>query len=56
VRPHGALQERTLAWLDVIARGGRDAELKAQAAASDHVRRALDGEPLAHDVMALEGA
>jgi uncharacterized protein YllA (UPF0747 family) len=56
VRPHGVLQERTLAWLDVIARGGHDAEQRAQAAAADHVRRALDGEPLAHDVMALEGA
>jgi len=56
VRPHGALQERTLAWLDVVARGGHDAEIAAQAAAEGHVRRALDGESLAHDAMALEGA
>jgi uncharacterized protein YllA (UPF0747 family) len=56
VRPRGALQERTLAWLDLVARGGMDAEAAARAAALAHVERALAGEPLAHDVMALEGA
>ena len=56
VRPHGVLQERTLSWLDVVARGGHDAELAAARAAADHVRRALDGGKLSHDAMALEGA
>jgi uncharacterized protein YllA (UPF0747 family) len=54
VRPNGALQERTLAWLDIVARGGRAAEESAKAAAAAHVDLALSGKTLAHDILALE--
>lgn len=55
VRPRGALQERTLAWLDVLARGGLGATEAAREAAAQHVTAALSADgALHHDVMALE--
>jgi len=54
VRPRGVLQERTLAWLDIVARGGHAAELTARAAAEAHVDAALSGGALAHDALAIE--
>jgi bacillithiol biosynthesis cysteine-adding enzyme BshC len=57
LRPYGRLQERTLAWLDPIARGGTDVEAGAGERAAAHVADLLAGRPLAHDVLALgEGA
>lgn len=57
LRPHGRLQERTIAWLDPIARGGPVVEAIARERASAHVDDLLAGRPLAHDVLAVaEGA
>ncbi len=48
LRPHGALQERTLAWLDPIARGGTALERRAEARADEHVAAVLQGETTHH--------
>jgi uncharacterized protein YllA (UPF0747 family) len=53
LRPHGRLQERTLAWLDPIARGGRGIETLGRERAAAHVDDLLAGRPLAHEVLAL---
>ncbi len=54
VRPRGALQERTLAWLDVLARFGHAAEEIAATQADRHMAAALDGGALHHDVLTTE--
>jgi hypothetical protein len=54
LRPRGHLQERSLAWLDPIARGGVAVEAAARERAAAHVAALLAGRPLAHDVLALE--
>jgi hypothetical protein len=56
LRPYGKLQERTLAWLDIVARGGRAAEQAAEAAATAHVEAALAGGTLYHDAIAVPGS
>ncbi|MEO6461498.1 MAG: bacillithiol biosynthesis BshC, partial [Candidatus Eisenbacteria bacterium] len=57
LRPQGRLQERTIAWLDPIARGGAAVESIAGERADAHVADLLAGRPLAHDVLAIaEGA
>ena len=53
LRPHGKLQERTIAWLDPVARGGLAAEARARERAAAHVADALAGRSLAHDVLAI---
>ena len=52
--PHGRLQERRLAWLDLVARGGAAALPLALAAAEEHLDRALAGEPC-HFLLATPG-
>ncbi len=53
LRPHGKLQERTLAWLDPIARGGVAVEALGRERAAAHVDDLLAGRALAHEVLAL---
>ncbi|MGH7726826.1 MAG: bacillithiol biosynthesis protein BshC, partial [Candidatus Eiseniibacteriota bacterium] len=54
LKPGGRLQERTLAWLDVIARGGKASEEAARERALAHVEDALAGRSLHHDCVAIE--
>ena len=56
LRPSGKLQERTLAWLDPVARGGAHFEAVARERAAAHVEALLAGQPLGHDVLAIEEA
>jgi uncharacterized protein YllA (UPF0747 family) len=53
LRPHGALQERTIAWLDVIARGGTALERRAEALADEHVAAVLAGAATHHDLVPI---
>jgi uncharacterized protein YllA (UPF0747 family) len=53
LRPYGALQERSIAWLDPIARGGLGVERRAEARADEHVAAVLAGEPLHHDLVPI---
>jgi uncharacterized protein YllA (UPF0747 family) len=53
LRPFGKLQERTLAWLDPVARGGTAFEAVARERAAAHVEALLAGRPLGHDVLAV---
>lgn len=54
LRPQNKLQERSLAWLDIIARGGRSAEETARERARAHVEEMQGGGAIHHDVLALE--
>src|SRR5439155_1396510 len=56
LRPGGRLQERSLSWLDVLARGGAPAEHAARELAAAHAEDALAGRALAHDLVPLGGA
>ena len=53
LRPSGKLQERTLAWLDPVARGGVALEALARERAAAHAEALLAGQPLGHDVLAV---
>ncbi len=53
LKPHQRLQERTLAWLDPIARGGQGVEALARERAAAHVDDLLAGRPLGHEVLAI---
>jgi bacillithiol biosynthesis cysteine-adding enzyme BshC len=53
LRPYGALQERSIAWLDPIARGGVPLERRAEARAEEHVAAVLAGQTLHHDLVPI---
>jgi hypothetical protein len=50
--PAGRPQERRLAWLDLVARGGIEVLARGRELAEDHIERALAGQT-SHALVAL---